>query len=438
MLKIYNTLKKKKEFFQPLKANSVNIYVCGPTVYDHLHIGNVRPLIFFNMVKKYLQNLNFKVFYVVNITDIDDKIIKVALENNITEQIVTAKYIQAFLDIMHQLDIKSVDFLPKVTDFVTPIIKYIEKLIDRGYCYINDHGVYFRVNLIDDYGKLSAKNISQLKKNYRKKVDFDKENHQDFILWKKTSLGVKYNSPWFDGRPGWHTECVVIIQKIFKGFLDIHGGGIDLKFPHHENELAQAFAYNKHPLTNFFMHIGRIDYNKQKMSKSLKNVILVKDLLKKFNPNALKFLILAHHYRQPININYFLIEQFENKYQKIKKILQKNILLLTVNNIFDKTLDQFLLNDFYRYMNDDFNIPNVITLIEKGLKNFHQNVNLQRLAEIQNTLFFIFNILDIKFSFKIVTEEIIKIYNLWKKEIENKNFLKSNYYRKILVQKGFI
>ncbi|MFP7699396.1 cysteine--tRNA ligase [Candidatus Phytoplasma pyri] len=438
MLKIYNTLTGKKENFKPLFSNIINIYVCGPTVYDDIHIGNARPLIFFNMLKKYLQNLNFQVNYAVNITDIDDKIIKVAMEKETTEKFISNKYINCFLNILKHLELDNIDYFPKVTDFIPEIISYIEKLILKGYAYINDQGVYFRVGLISNYGKLGSKIIKDLKKNNRKEFDSQKENHQDFILWKKTKFGIKYKSPWFEGRPGWHTECLVMIKKIFNVTLDIHGGGNDLKFPHHENELAQSIAYDGNNLSNFFIHIGRIDYKKVKMSKSLGNVILVKKLLKEFNSNAIKLLIISHYYRQPIDFNYFLMEQFAAKYEKINNLLQKNNFILKINNIFSNQLDTLIIKKFYEYMNDDLNTPNVISLIEKGLKIFHKNIDFNTLSQIQNTLIFILNILGIEIFLKPITEETIEIYHLWQKEFKCRNFEKSDYYRKILVDLGFI
>lgn len=432
MLKIYNSLINQKENFCFSKQKKINIYVCGPTVYDHLHIGNIRSLIFFDLVKKYLSNLGSEVCLVVNITDIDDKIIQKAMDLKKTEAQISQKYINYFFELLLKLEIKIIDKHPLVTNYISDIILYIQELMDKGYTYFTDEGIYFKSRLITQYGKMSNQDLIKLKKNARKQLDVQKENTEDFILWKKTNIGVKYSSPWFPGRPGWHTECVVIIRSIFKNTIDIHGGGIDLKFPHHTNEQAQFWATNKKKLSNFFMHIGYVGYKNNKMSKSLGNVVLAKDLLKRFTPNVIKMFFLSYHYSQPINYNQTIIEEIQLKYDKIIYTLNKNNFQFFLNKIHNQEIDSFYIQKFHFLMSNDFNTPNVLTLIEELLKKINKTFDLNFLLILQNTLIFLFNNLSINIVLKEITEEKIKLYYLWLETKEKKDFVQADNLRKIL------
>jgi cysteinyl-tRNA synthetase len=439
LLKIYNSLTKKKEYFSPLEKDKVNIYVCGPTVYNNIHIGNIRPIIFFNMLKKYLKTFNFKVNLVVNITDIDDKIITQAIKKKKTEKQISSHYILSFFDLLKKLKINTINSFPLVTDYIKDITFFIEKLIQKGYTYSTDSGIYFRVGLISNYGSLSKQKINKLKKNIRKKLDQKKENAEDFILWKKTNIGIKYPSPWFPGRPGWHTECVVMIDKIFHNTIDIHGGGIDLKFPHHENEQAQFLAINEKPLANFFIHIGYVKYKNEKMSKSLGNIILAKDLLSKIDSNILKLFFLSYHYSQPIDYNISLINKFSEKYEKILNILNKNNFKFILNEINNSETNILFIEKFHLIIQDDFNTPNIFTLIEELLKKMNKNENdLFFLSELQNTLLYILNILGIKIILKKINSEQIEIYHMWQNYKKKKDFKKSDFLRNILKKEGII
>lgn len=438
MLKIYNSLTRKKEFFNPAHPPQINMYVCGPTVYNHLHLGNTRPLIFFDTVKRYLEMLNFRVYYVVNITDIDDKIIENALKNQVLEQDLANKYIKSFNNLLKTLNIQTINFKPQATQYINYMIVYIQTLLDQGFAYFTDQGIYFRVSKIDDYGKLKKQDLSQLKQNARKQLDPQKEFPGDFILWKKTSQGITYPSPWFAGRPGWHTECATMIEQLFKLPLDIHGGGTDLKFPHHENEIAQTHAHSHQKLANFFMHVERLDYQNQKMSKSLGNIIWCKDLLKQYNHCIIKLLILSTHYRKPINFSYDLMEQTQQKYQKITDFLTKNNFYLKVNQFYCQALDQDIMQLFHQLMQDDLATHKVMDLMEQTIKQAHQTQILDNLSQFQNSLLLILNILGITIPFNKPTKTDLQTYFLWQDARKYRDFAQADILRKQLLDKGFI
>ncbi|MBP5835940.1 cysteine--tRNA ligase [Candidatus Phytoplasma meliae] len=438
MLKIYNSLTKKKQLFQSLHPFLVNMYVCGPTVYNHLHLGNTRPLIFFDIVKRYLQILGFEVRYAVNITDIDDKIIASASKTQISEHLLTQKYIQAFRELLNSLDLQPINFQPQATKYITSMIAYIQELLNKGFAYFTDQGIYFRISKISDYGKLKYQDLSQLKQNARKQLDPQKEHPGDFILWKKTTQGIQYESPWFLGRPGWHTECVAMIDQIFATVLDIHGGGTDLKFPHHENEIAQAQAHSGRPLANFFMHVARLDYQNQKMSKSLGNVVWCRDLLQQFNPSIIKLFLLNTHYRKPINFNYSLMEQFRIKYHKIITFFTKNYFYLKLHHGLSSLHQTTILNDFHQLMQDDFATHKVIDLIEQTIKKAYQSKEITLLSQYHNTLLLIFDILGIRIDFLQATLSDCQTYHLWQQARQNKDFAQADLLRQTLLDKGLI
>lgn len=440
MLKIYNSLTKKKEHFIPLNENYVNIYVCGPTVYDHLHIGNIRPLVFFHMLKCYLTFLGFKVRLVINITDIDDKIIDKAISQQKTEQYIAKHYTKAFFSLLEKLNIDKIDELPCVTNYIDDIVSYIDKLNQKGYTYQTKEGIYFRVSYLNNYGILSNQDLTKLKKNKRKQIVQYKENFEDFVLWKKTTKGIQYNSPWFKGRPGWHTECVVMIKKIFKNnTIDIHGGGNDLKFPHHENEQAQFWVVENKPLTNFFMHIGHVYYKDAKMSKSLGNIVLAKDILKNIEPNAIKLFFLSCNYSQPINYSYELLKKFQLKYQQMIYHLNKNNFQLVLYQIHNSQIIFSYVEKIHLIMSDNFNTANILTLIEELLKKIHHKYDLlDELALFQNTLIYLLNHLGFSIVLNEVTTEKIKLYYLWKEAQNKKDFKKSDALRIILQKENIL
>ncbi|MEZ0180453.1 cysteine--tRNA ligase ['Camptotheca acuminata' phytoplasma] len=438
MLKIYNSLIDKKEKFYSVESKKVNMYVCGPTVYDHLHIGNIRPLIFFDLVKKYFSLSGFEAYLVVNITDIDDKIIKKALDSGSSERQISQQYIHYFFDLLSELEIKNIDKYPSVTQYMDQIISFIGKLIEKGYTYELPEGIYFKTDLISSYGSLSNQNLKKLQKNVRKTIDSQKQNTEDFVLWKKTEDGIKYESPWFYGRPGWHTECVTMIQEIFQNTIDIHGGGNDLKFPHHENEQSQFFAMNKKNISNFFMHVGRVDYQNDKMSKSLRNVVLAKDLLEKFGPNVIKLFFLYHNYMQPIEYSDKLMQNFKIKYDKIIYTLNKINFKLILNKINSQQKDSFYIQQFFSLMSNNFDTPNIFTMLEELLKKINKTLELHELAKLQNTFLYLLECLNIFVTLKDITSKHIEIYNSWEKAKQNRDFEESDFLRNILQKEQLI
>lgn len=434
MLKVYNSLTNKKEDFVSINKNHVNMYVCGPTVYGDIHIGNSRPIIFFDVVKNYLIYKGFTVKYVSNITDIDDKIIQKAKELNVSEEKLTKEYTKNYIDMSLRVNSELPNLMPKATEYVLEMIEYIKKLIAKGYAYANDSGVYFRVQSVDDYGILSNQNIDELSEGVRIALE-EKEDPRDFSIWKNTTDGISYNSPWGQGRPGWHTECAVMNKEVFKEEIDIHGGGSDLKFPHHENEIAQTKALDDHHLAKYWLHVGRLDMDKEKMSKSLGNIILVKDLLKDVDANAFRLLMLSHHYRQRINFTEEMMTQFIKEYDRIERSLKKAYLINVLNNKIKGKVVKDLIIRFEQYMDDDFNTPNVISLIYEIVKDLNKNSNDQN--DLYETLLLIFSIMGIKPKIDY-NEEVLKTYNQWLQAREEKDYKTADELRAKLLEQGWI
>ncbi|QWB96325.1 cysteine--tRNA ligase [Mycoplasmatota bacterium] len=437
MLKIYNTLTNQIETFKPIKPKRVNMYVCGPTVYSDIHIGNARPVIFFDIVKRYLTHLGYQVYYVSNITDVDDKIIDRAQALGMTEQALTKLYTDRFLDMQQTVGSFLPDFMPKATDYVTSMIEYIDELINKGYAYETKEGIYFRVLKVKDYGILSNQDIHQLNEGVRVDLDPDKENPRDFSLWKKTSDGLRFSSPWGDGRPGWHTECAVMNHDIFESEIDIHGGGSDLRFPHHENEIAQAQAHDHHHLAKYWMHVGRLDVDQVKMSKSLGNITLVKDMVKKYHPLAFRLFMIAHHYRQSINYSIEVMDEYAGIYDKIIRNLKKAFLSLSLEGFATAQPDQEIMDRFRAMMNDDFNTQNVITLIYDLIKQLNKTSGNEDKLVLYTTIEVILNILGIMPKFEL-QDEIIMTYKDWQSAREQKNFRLADELRVKLTEQGWL
>ena len=374
MIKLYNSLTNKIEEFKSIKDKEVMMYVCGPTVYSNIHIGNSRPVIFFDTVARFFKYVGYNVTYVSNFTDIDDKIIKRAREEGVTEKEISEKYISEIKKTYERLNCLPHDANPKVTETMDDIISFIEMLIEKGGAYVVDGDVYFDVSKINEYGVLSGQTVENLIKGARIEQNEKKKNPIDFTLWKATDEGVKWKSPWSEGRPGWHTECVVMINKIFKGPIDIHVGGLDLKFPHHDNEIAQSICAFNNKIANYWMHNGRIDLGGVKMSKSLGNVLWANDLLDKVPYQVYRLLILNVPYRQPLNYKEELLQQATNDYEKIKRSYISLYRDLEMNDFtFDKVeiTDENLQNEketFVEAMSNDFNTANAITSIFKMSK----------------------------------------------------------------------
>ncbi|MFK7697383.1 cysteine--tRNA ligase [Paenibacillus sp. HJGM_3] len=369
-LRLYNTLTRTKEGFEPLTPGKVNMYVCGPTVYDYIHIGNARPAIFFDVVRRYLTWLQYEVKYVVNFTDVDDKLIRKAEQSGDTVPEIAERFIAAYFEDVEALGIERATAHPRVTENMPEIIAFIEELVQGGYAYESGGDVYFRTAKFPEYGKLSHQNLEELQFGIRVEVDERKENPQDFVLWKAAKPGeIFWNSPWGDGRPGWHIECSAMVRKYVGETLDIHGGGQDLQFPHHECEVAQSECVTGKPLAKYWMHNGYIHINDQKMSKSLGNGVNVKELLKEIEPETLRYFMLSTHYRNPVNFNDEAIEQAKNGLTRLNNSVGNlKHRLADLPEVEGERADTSIVtpvtlvyDNFQSSMDDDFNTADAIT-----------------------------------------------------------------------------
>ncbi len=383
-MKLYNTLSRTKEEFEPLNDKIVNMYVCGPTVYNYIHIGNARAFIVFDTVRRYLEYKGYKVNYVQNFTDIDDKIIKRAQEENVTTKEVAEKYIEEYFIDADNLGIKRATVHPKATEHIEDIIEFIKILIDKGYAYVVNGNVYFETAKFKDYGKLSHKNIEELQAGARIEINEEKKNPLDFVLWKAQKPGEPaWDSPWGRGRPGWHIECSVMSTKYLGKTLDIHAGGPDLVFPHHENEIAQSEAAYGQPFSKYWMHIGYLNINNEKMSKSKGNFFTVREITEKYNPEVLRLFMLMAHYRSPINFSLDLMEQAKSAYERLLNAVANLKHLLTVckdrelNEEEKRIKEKFeeYKKEFEDAMDDDFNTADAISVLFEMAKTANTNIS---------------------------------------------------------------
>ncbi len=378
-LQIYNTMSRKKEDFVSQVPGEVKMYVCGPTVYDYIHIGNARPMIFFDVVRSYLENQQYKVDYAVNFTDVDDKLIRKAEELNTTVIEVAERFIDAYFADLEGLGIRRATMHPRVTENMDVILDFISALIDKGVAYAKEGDVYFRTRKFADYGKLSHQKLDELQFGIRIEVDKRKENPEDFVLWKAAKPGeIFWESPWGDGRPGWHIECSAMVRHYLGDTLDIHGGGQDLQFPHHECECAQSESVTGKPLSNYWMHNGFIRIDDEKMSKSLGNGILVKDLRAVHKPAAIRYLMLSTHYRNPLNYTNDTMTQAENSIERIANAVGNVKHRLSASDASSPvdvelaTRLQAIRALFHEKMQDDFNTPDAITAVFEWVNEANQ------------------------------------------------------------------
>ena len=438
-MKIYNSLTDKKEEFIPIEEGKVTMYVCGPTVYNYVHIGNMRPVITFDMVYKYFKYLGYDVKYASNFTDINPKITATAETLGITEREVADKFIKAYLEDLNNYNCAEIDERPRVINHLEDIFNFIEKLIDKDYAYAKDGDVYFRVSKIKDYGVLSNQDINDLVSGSRVDINESKEDPLDFALWRKTDKGENFDSPWGKGIPGWHTECVVMINKLFGPKIDIHSGGVDLKFPHHENEIAQSIALNNNYIANYWMHNGHINIDNQKMSKSLGNFILAKDFIKEHTPNVIKIALFNTHYRLPINLTSQVFEEAESIDTKIKTVLKNANLNININSLGElnkNTKD----TTFEEYMNDDFSTPNVITHLLNLVKELNNELRNkgENILLLTNKILTITEVLGLVYDMPTLSNSQKEIYNNWNEARINKDFEKADEYRNILINEGIL
>ncbi|WP_026366315.1 cysteine--tRNA ligase [Salinicoccus albus] len=367
MVRIFNSLTREKEEFKPMEAGRVRMYVCGPTVYNYIHIGNARPAIAFDTVRRYLEYKGYQVDYISNFTDVDDKLIRASNELGEEVPVIADRFIDAFFEDTGALNVKKATHHPRVKDHMDDIIEFIKVLIDKGHAYESEGDVYFKTRSFDDYGKLSHQSVNDLKVGARIEAGEKKEDPLDFVLWKQAKPDeIKWASPWGDGRPGWHIECSVMAREHLGNTIDIHAGGQDLTFPHHENEIAQSECMTDETFANYWLHNGYINIDNAKMSKSLGNFILVHDIIKEVNPNVLRFFMISVQYRNPINYNRELVQAAANGLERIQDsyMKAKERLDLAVGSGADETLLKIVddnITTFEQYMDDDFNTANAIT-----------------------------------------------------------------------------
>ena len=445
-MKIFNTLTNKKEEFKPLREGEVSIYVCGPTVYNYVHIGNTRPMIVFDVLRRTFEYLGYKVTFVSNFTDVDDKIIKAAKAEGITEKELTDKYIAAYEDVRRNLNLLFPTYAPRVTNTMDAIIKFIDNLVKSGYAYEVDGDVYFRVSKIDEYGQLSGIKIEDLVAGASERIDENdkKEESTDFALWKKTDEGIRFDSPWSKGRPGWHTECVVMINDIFEGGkIDIHGGGQDLKFPHHENEIAQSMACHHHPIAHTWMHNQMINIDNQKMSKSLGNVIWAKDMVAELGCNVVKWFMLSSHYRNPLNLTEEVLNSVKKEVAKVDNVIKSVSLYLQVNHIANENYNKAAVDGMVGALEDDLNTSLALTKILDQVKKlnlaFRQKEKNDKAIAIENqTLLKMTAVIGFVFEPRKLNAAELEIYQAWLEAKQNKDFETADKLRTQLIEKGII
>jgi len=440
-IKLYNSLSNSLEVFKPLHEGKVSMYVCGPTVYNYPHIGNMRPVVVFDTFRRFLSYVGFEVTYVSNFTDVDDKIIKQAQKENKTEKELTEFYINEFKKTTEAIGSQIPSITPKVTEYIQAIITYIDELVKLGAAYVVDGDVYFRVSKIKDYGALSGINVEDLVVGARIEENSKKESPLDFALWKTTTVGINWDSPWGKGRPGWHTECCVMIDTIFADhFIDIHGGGYDLKFPHHENEIAQAEAMHSNKIANYWLHNAFINFGNEKMSKSLGNVVYAKDMIEKFGGPVTRLVILSAHYRQPVNFTDETVTAAQQEVNKMSMAYRQMALALQVKGY---DLDSFkpeYINNFLLALADDLNTANALAEIFNILKEANQtlrtrDVDYDKLGKLFKTLSDMFKVLGLDIEYTKLSEDDRNLYNAYLQSKADKDFATSDKLRAELISR---
>ena len=444
-MKLYNSYSLQVEDFKPIKEGEVSMYVCGPTVYNHAHIGNARPIVVFDTLRRTLEALGYKVKFVSNFTDVDDKIINKAIEENTTEKVIAERYIEAYNDVRKSLNVIPVDVTPRVTETMDEIIEFIDKLVKNGNAYEVNGDVYFSVDSDPKYGELSHQKLDDLDAGARVEENSQKKNPFDFALWKKTDKGIKWDSPWGEGRPGWHTECVVMIGKEFNhSMIDIHGGGKDLKFPHHENEVAQSECVNNHRLANYWVHNGMLETNGGKMSKSLGNTQWAKDVIKENGANLTRWLLLSAKYRDALIYSPETFESAKTELTKIETALkQVEVKSQLANVTFDEEYDEVKYKEFLDQMADDLNTPNAYMVIFDTVKLLNQalrvkDIDWNAVSKEYNAIKKMLYILGIYINVTTLDDEAKDLYTKWNAAKAEKNFDEADKYRNALIQKGIL
>lgn len=448
-MKIYNTLTRQKEDFKTIEENKVKMYVCGPTVYNYIHIGNARPLVFFDTVRNYLEYKGYNVDFVMNLTDIDDKIINRAFEEDLDFQQITKTYIKAFLQNAKDLNVNIEKIIkPQATNYIDEMITFISDLQEMDAAYDSGSTVYFNVSKAKDYGKLSKKDIEALEHGSRVEVDKEKRNPMDFALWKKqkTEKEPAWDSPWGKGRPGWHIECSVMAKEVLGETIDIHGGGEDLEFPHHENEIAQSETLHGKPFANYWMHNAMITVDKTKMSKSIGNFFTIHDIEKDFDLIIVRMWLLSGHYRSQIDFSKENLEAIKNGYIRLKNTYEDLSRYIDytsnekhITEDIEKEINTFV-ERFERSMDDDFNTANALSTLFDFAKyintNFDENSSRDSLEKIKEVFEDLLKVLGIKFNKEILDDEINKLIEERQVSRKNKDFKKADEIRDSLLEKG--
>ncbi|MGN1399942.1 MAG: cysteine--tRNA ligase [Bacillus sp. (in: firmicutes)] len=444
-IKIYNTLTREKETFVPIEEGKVKMYVCGPTVYNFIHIGNARPPIVFDTVRNYLKYRGYDVQYVSNFTDVDDKLIRVANELGTDVPSVANRFIDAYFEDVQALGCQKADVHPRVTENMDIIIEFIQALIDNGYAYESEGDVYYRTRKFNGYGKLSHQSIDDLRSGARIEVGEKKEDALDFVLWKAAKEGeIHWDSPWGQGRPGWHIECSAMAKKYLGDTIDIHAGGQDLAFPHHENEIAQSEAVTGQTFAKYWMHNGYINIDNEKMSKSLGNFVLVHDILKQHDAQALRFFMLSVHYRHPINYNDELLSNAKTALDRLKISYQNlqhrmgSAVDLTENNSQWLQKIKELQEQFEKEMDDDFNTANAISVLfdlskQANLYLLEKQTHTEVLKAFSELFEKLFAVLGLKLTEQeLLDEEIERMIEERNQARKNRDFQKSDEIRDAL------
>ncbi|MCQ2753227.1 MAG: cysteine--tRNA ligase [Bacilli bacterium] len=443
-VKLFNSLTNRLETFKSIAKDKVSMYVCGSTAYSSPHIGNLRPVVVFDVLRRLFIYLGYEVTYVSNFTDVDDKIIKKAIEENVDEMVIANRYIAEIKQMVDDIHSLAPTYTPRVSEYIKPIINYINKLVETNHAYVVDGDVYFKVDSIDHYGELAKINLDELKVGARVEKDDKKKSPLDFALWKKTTDGVKWSSPWGEGRPGWHTECCVMIDDLFPGgLIDIHGGGFDLKFPHHTNEIAQHKASHKNKLANYWLHNGFVTFGDNKMSKSLGNVILAKDAIKQYGGNVVRLALLSSHYRAPVKFTEATIKmaqaeltKFTTTYSQLALALQKAGADLLKANPSDIT-------PFISALADDLNVSNALTYLHETLKNTNSALrsktsDLATLTKNFVAIKTMFKLLGLAIDYPVLSDEDKKLLADYQTARKEKNYQKSDELRGELLRKHLL
>lgn len=451
-MRIFNTMTGKKEDFVPVDDDAVKIYVCGPTVYNYFHIGNARPFVVFDALRRYLEYRGKKVIFVQNFTDVDDKIINKAREEGVTASRIGEKYIKEYFKDAAALNVREADIHPKVTENIADIIRFVKGLIDRGYAYEAEGDIYFSALKFEGYGKLSGQNTEDLEIGSRIQIGEKKKNPLDFVLWKarKTQDEPAWDSPWGMGRPGWHIECSVMSTKYLGETIDIHAGGQDLAFPHHENEIAQTEAMTGKPFANYWMHNGYITIDNEKMSKSKGNFFTVRDILEHYSGEVIRYFLLSAHYRSPINFSEVLMEQSKNSLERLKNTRADLMHLHKNGNNVMFEQEERRIESFERYrekfkdaMDDDLNTADAISVIFELVRDINTDIRggcskgfAKRCLFLLDELIDVLGLLCAKSENGDVDEEIRALVAERQTARENKDFKRADEIRDALKQMG--